>query len=125
MIKITPEQLQTVTGILALYAPEAEVWAFGSRVDGTPKDYSDLDLVIVAREALDIVDLGEMREAFSRSDLPFRIDVLDWNVISDEFKRVIADKYEVVQSGTRGPLLNLRRLSGGNAGQARPRSPDS
>ena len=94
-----------MTKILAQHAPGAEVRAFGSRVDGTPKEYSDLDLVMVAQKELGMTELEEMRDAFSQSDLPFRVDVLDWNAISDEFKKVIADKYEVVQRANYGTGL--------------------
>ncbi|MBI5245078.1 MAG: nucleotidyltransferase domain-containing protein [Elusimicrobia bacterium] len=102
MIRITPKQLRTVRKILVRHVPNAEVRAFGSRVEGTPKDYSDLDLVIVAPTNPDSAELDELRDAFAQSDLPFRVDVLDWNVISDEFKKVIEGGYEVVQQARRG-----------------------
>jgi predicted nucleotidyltransferase len=97
MIKITPAQLRIVKDILAQHAPDVEVRAFGSRVEGTPKDYSDLDLVVLAQKKLGLASLDEMREAFSQSDLPFRVEVSDWNSISDDFKKIIQEKYEVVQ----------------------------
>lgn len=101
MIKATPAQLRTVTGILARYAPGAEVRAFGSRAGGRPKGYSDLDLAIVTRGKLGLAALNEIREAFSQSDLPFRVDVLDWNALSPEFKKTIGAKYEVLQRARR------------------------
>ncbi|MBI4249316.1 MAG: nucleotidyltransferase domain-containing protein [Elusimicrobia bacterium] len=97
MIKVSPAQMRVVREILSRRAPGVEVRAFGSRVDGTPKEHSDLDLAVVAPAKLGIAALEELREAFAQSDLPFRIDVLDWNAISDEFKKVIEGKYEVVQ----------------------------
>jgi len=33
------------------------------------------------------------------SDLPFRVDILDWNAISPEFKKVIEQGYEVIYPG--------------------------
>ncbi len=101
MIEITPEQSRAVAAILARHAPGVEVRAFGSRVGGTPKDYSDLDLAVLAPRKMSLEALAKLREAFSESDLPFRVDVLDWNSISDEFKRVILEKYEVVQRAAR------------------------
>ncbi|MCD6310901.1 MAG: hypothetical protein J7M11_00360 [Elusimicrobia bacterium] len=38
-----------------------------------------------------------LKEDFEESDLPFRVDVLDWNRISDEFKKVISKQYEIIQ----------------------------
>ena len=43
--------------------------------------------------------LRRLKEAFEESDLPFRVDVLDWHAISDRFHKVIEKKYEVLQKG--------------------------
>ncbi len=46
---------------------------------------------------LDWRRLAELKEAFQQSDLPFRVDLLDWNAISAEFRNVIEkDGYEVI-----------------------------
>ena len=96
MIKVTPHQLRTIKGILAEWAPGVAARAFGSRVDGKPKDYSDLDLALLGPAKLDVVKLASLKEAFENSDLPFRVDVLDWNSISEEFRKVISKKFEVI-----------------------------
>jgi len=36
-----------------------------------------------------------IREDFEESDLPFRVDILDWHTISAEFKANIEAKFEV------------------------------
>ena len=77
MIDASPDQIETVKGIIAKYVPECEVRAFGSRVNWTAKDYSDLDLVVVGKYMLDVDTILLMKEAFEYSDLPFRVDVLD------------------------------------------------
>ena len=99
MIDVDPKHLDTVTRILAGQVPECEVRAFGSRVTWTAKDYSDLDLAVVGERALDLDVLRLLKEAFEESNLPFRVDVLDWHAISAGFRKVIEQKYEVVQSG--------------------------
>jgi type I restriction enzyme S subunit len=99
MIDASPSQLDTVTRILAGHVPECEVRAFGSRVTWTAKDYSDLDLAVVGEPALDLDALRRLKEAFEESDLPFRVDVLDWHAISPAFQKVIEKQYEVVQKG--------------------------
>ena len=98
MIKATPEQLRIIRGILAAHAPGVEARAFGSRVDGTPKDYSDLDLALVGSAKLDTALMGRLREAFEESDIPFRVDIMDWHSISGEFQKIILHKYEVLTS---------------------------
>ena len=96
MIKVTPAQRRLITGLLAAKVPGVEAWAFGSRVDGNPKDYSDLDLALVGPARLEAAVVGALKEAFEESDLPFRVDVLDWHAISKEFQKVILNKYEVL-----------------------------
>ena len=100
MIDLNPSYLKTVKGILAEHVSECEVRAFGSRATWTAKDYSDLDLAIVGVSALDCGTLGQLKEAFEQSDLPMRVDVLDWHTITDSFRKVIEQDYVVVQKGT-------------------------
>ncbi len=69
---------------------------FGSRVKGPAKRHSDLDLAVVGQGRLERSRLDRLAEAFSESDLPFRVDVLDWHEISEEFCQVIASRYEII-----------------------------
>lgn len=108
MIDLRPDQLQLVKSILQKYLPEHEVWAFGSRVHWTTRDYSDLDLVIISQTPLDFGLLGEIRDAFSSSVLPFKVDVIDWSTVSDEFRSIILKDYEILQPK---PTTNPRNIS--------------
>lgn len=107
MIDLGPDHLKTVRRILAEHVPDCEVRAFGSRVTWTAKEYSDLDLAVIGERRLDMDTLRPLREAFEESDLPFRVDVLDWRAISESFQKVIEPKYEVIQRG------KMKRGSGG------------
>jgi type I restriction enzyme S subunit len=104
MIDISPVHLETVKRILAEHARECEIRAFGSRVTWTAKDYSDLDLAVVGAARLDSDRFRLLREAFEESDLPFRVDILDWHTTSEKFKSVIEKKFEVLQTGRRDSL---------------------
>ena len=97
MIDLPPSQLETVKRILAEHVPLCEVRAFGSRINQTAKKWSDLDLAIVGSAKLEPHALYDLKEAFEESDLPIRVDVLDWHTISPEFQSVITESYEVVQ----------------------------
>lgn len=90
MIHVTPQELRIISSILHEYASDCEVWAFGSRVRGDYKPYSDLDLVIKGRERFSIRSMGELREAFQECVLPFRVDVADWHALSADFKEAIS-----------------------------------
>jgi len=97
MIEVSPEHLKIILDILKRFAPSCEVRAFGSRCKGKAKKYSDLDLAIVGNEKIDLEILADIKEAFEESDLPYRVDVLDWNAISENFRKIINEKYEVIQ----------------------------
>ena len=97
MIDVSQEQLGIILHILNKCVPDCEVRAFGSRFKRTAGDYSDLDLAIVGGQKLDWKLIGEITDEFEESDLPFRVDVLDWNAISPEFRKVIQQGYEVIK----------------------------
>jgi uncharacterized protein len=97
MIDLDPKYLDEINRILQMHIPEAEVWIFGSRVDGTAKKYSDVDLVLLNKNKIDIHRIEVLKDAFSESDLPMQVDVLDWNSISEKFQKVIERKYEIIK----------------------------
>lgn len=98
MIDIAPQPLATVRRLLAAHVPECEVRAFGSRVTGKPKPYSDLDLVLIGPARLPLGRLAAVREALQDSELPIRVDVLDWHAIPESFRQIIAAGFEVLQT---------------------------
>ena len=99
-IALDPRHLDTVRRIAREYFPDAEKRAFGSRVTGGARKYSDLDLAVVGSSESDWRVLGRLKEAFSESDLPIRVDVLDWHGISAAFRRVIDQRFVVLQEGS-------------------------
>ena len=104
LIDLNPTHFETVRRILAEHLPECEVWAFGSRATWTAKDSSDLDLAVVGAAPLGRKTLGQLREAFEESNLPVRVDVVDWHAIPESFHREIERDYVVVQE--RGSTLS-------------------
>ncbi len=100
MIDLNPHHLETVRRILAEHVPVCEIRAFGSRATWTAKDYSDLDLAVVGEGPLERRRLARLKEAFEESELPMRVDVLDWHTISARFRAVIERDYVVLQQGT-------------------------
>lgn len=80
--------LASVRRILAEHLPEAEVVAYGSRVNGTAHEGSDLDLVARDRHnpLAPVQNLGAVREAFTESNLPILIDIMDWTKIPESFR---------------------------------------
>lgn len=76
-IDITPEERAIVLRILNEIVPDREVRAFGSRVTGKAKPFSDLDLAIMGDEPLPLETRARLEDAFSESELPWKVDILD------------------------------------------------
>ena len=104
MNSVSPRHLETIKRILAEYVPGCEVRAFGSRVMGTPKEHSDFDLAVVAGERMERRAKMLLREAFEESDLPFRVDVIDYNAVSDQFRAIIDAKYDILQKNNEASI---------------------
>ena len=86
-----------VRNILNRFVPDAEIIVFGSRIHGTAKPCSDLDLAIKAESSPDWKLLAEIKETFQESELSFRVDVLDWIDITESFRKAIKGKeYEIL-----------------------------
>jgi len=99
MLDLTPEHLLEVRCILQLNVPGRTVRAFGSRVQGTAKPFSDLDLAVMGDAPLDFRTLAALKDAFAESDLPFRVDVVDWAATSEAFRGIIEGAFEVIVAG--------------------------
>lgn len=86
-----------VQHILQRHVPEREVWAFGSRAKWTAKKFSDLDLAIIGEPPLTPEQSTALVEAFAESDLPWKVDVVDWATTSPSFRQIIERDKVVVQ----------------------------
>jgi predicted nucleotidyltransferase len=92
MIDIKSEHFEIVLNILKKYLKDCQIIIFGSRVTGNSNKFSDLDIVIDCNEKIKMSVLFNLEEEFQESDLPFRVDIIDWNRTSESFKKVINKK---------------------------------
>ena len=96
-LDVPADALAIVRAILRAHLPAgARVWAFGSRACGRAKPYSDLDLAIDAGRALTLDELAALGEAFSESDLAWKVDVVDWRAAEAGFRDRVAGERVVV-----------------------------
>jgi type I restriction enzyme S subunit len=89
LLDIRADHLKMVQDILHKYVPERTVWVFGSRAKWLAKEYSDLDLCIVGNTQLKFSTIGLLAEAFEDSNLPYKVDVVDWATTSESFRKII------------------------------------
>jgi type I restriction enzyme S subunit len=82
-----------VRGVLRHYLPPgARAYVFGSRVQGEARQYSDLDLALEWDRPLGLDLVGQIAEALSESDLPYKVDIVDLATVDPAFRaRIVAN----------------------------------
>src|SRR6266542_1267363 len=97
-LQLPERYLEMVRALLREHVPQAQVWAYGSRVNGSGHEASDLDLVLRNPANLSAETHGAIRlkAAFIESRLPIRVDVLDWALIPAKFRCEIEREHVVV-----------------------------
>lgn len=85
MIHTEERHWKIIQGILKQYP--YQFYGFGSRIKGTQKPLSDLDLVYI--DPIPSHVISALEEDFSESDLPYFVDIVDWNSCSPEFQKLI------------------------------------
>jgi predicted nucleotidyltransferase len=89
-IALPAEHWRLVLNILRANLPQStKVWVFGSRATGRARRYSDLDLAIDAGRPLGLDEIAGLTEAFSDSDLPYKVDLADWHNIDARWRQTI------------------------------------
>ncbi len=84
-IALRASERRIAEAILETHAPELCVWVFGSRATGRAHAHSDLDLLVSSEHRVGLCMYTALKYAFSESDLPFEVDILDVRSCSDEF----------------------------------------
>ncbi len=99
-LQLQPTHLHLLRGLLTHYTPDAEVWAYGSRVNGGCHETSDLDLVLrwPADLSQDVPGWNELKEALQNSQLPIVVDLHLWSRLPKAFHVNIEAGYVVVQT---------------------------
>jgi len=123
-LDLRPDHWAIVRDALSRHVPDREVLAFGSRATWTAKDYSDLDLAIMGEEPLSLHASSALDETLVESDLPFRVDIVDWARTDDSFRRIIRLHGIVVQGapGSAKASVSVREPSPTSRDSSRRRS---
>jgi predicted nucleotidyltransferase len=98
-LHLSGKHLHALQTLLAEHVPDAEVWAYGSRVLGGAHEGSDLDLVLRNPSDLsqDVKGWFKLKEALQESSLPIQVDTRLWNRLPESFHSNIVTGYVVIQ----------------------------
>lgn len=100
-LHLRPRDLAVLRQLLAQHVPQAQVWAYGSRVTGQSHETSDLDLVLRNPEDLKASTEGffDLKEALQESAIAILVDVHDWAHLPESFHRNIERAYVELKVG--------------------------
>jgi predicted nucleotidyltransferase len=85
VIGITEQEQQIIIDILNKYSDKYSFYYYGSRVKGTFEKNSDLDILIKGNEEMPLILLGEIKEAFDNSKLPYVVNFSDYYSLDKDF----------------------------------------
>jgi uncharacterized protein len=100
MLNLSDKELKLVQSILEKYP--YQFYAFGSRVKGKQKKYSDLDLCY--KDPIPDAVITKIYEDFEMSALSFKVELLNWNRCDSDFQRSIEkDLIRLEEAGLNKP----------------------
>ncbi|NWF67162.1 MAG: nucleotidyltransferase domain-containing protein [Campylobacterales bacterium] len=82
-IGLKEELIKKIKDTLKQNSKVQSVILFGSRAKGVAKNGSDIDLAIVG-DGIDFKDLCKMGAKLDELDLPYKIDIINYNSIANE-----------------------------------------
>ena len=69
-----------------------QVFIFGSRATGKAKKFSDYDIGISGKDVVSSQVKILIEEALEESNLPYKVDIVDFSLVSSNFKKIALSK---------------------------------
>lgn len=89
---------QKLENIFSSVNLKTEIWAYGSRVNGTAHEGSDLDLVIRKTETGKMPNdvFMQLNNKIKDSTIPFLVELFYWEMLPETFQKNIEAQHEVI-----------------------------
>jgi uncharacterized protein len=87
-IALLQSEINLIKTTVQKYLPESKVIIFGSRVLGTAKKFSDIDIAISNETKIKLEDLLNIKQEIS-DNCEYLIDLIDTKSVSNNFLEVI------------------------------------
>lgn len=75
-----------ILAIITKHVPRAKIYLFGSRAKKTNHPGSDIDIAVDAGFVLDRHLIGDIKEEIENSTIPFFVDVVDLQAVSEQMR---------------------------------------
>jgi len=90
MINLEQRYIEFIKKTVAKHLSNYTLYMFGSRVTGRAKKYSDIDIAIKSDNFTQEIK-NKLQMEFDNSTLPYEVDIINLNEISDTFRNIIKD----------------------------------
>lgn len=72
-----------------------QIFFFGSRVTGGGNERSDIDIGLESSEPISLEIMAQIREEIDNLPILYKIDIVDFSAVSEQFRLVAKQKIEV------------------------------
>lgn len=98
---IDEESKRKIIAVISALFPNAHIYLFGSRARNTHSQWSDIDIALKEDQKISRYAIAEAVSMLEASNMPYKIDVVDFNSVTDDMRQSIQDE---------GVLLNSRSI---------------
>jgi uncharacterized protein len=86
VIDLSPDVRDRVLDILHKHLSGLPIYLVGSRARGPAKRFADIDLLLMNDQPLAPEERANLRYDFEESDIPYKVDLLEWVGLSTSFR---------------------------------------
>ena len=92
-MNITDTYLEEIRQTILWYFEDEDVSIalFGSRARGESRSGSDVDVAIIPHNGYDRRKLIYLRERLEQMNIPYKVELVEWNELSDSFRNQVLD----------------------------------
>ena len=80
---------QKIINLIIALQPQAKIYLFGSQATGKRVHGSDIDIALDTGKPLKRSDVGEIRDILNTTNIPYKIDVVDFRSVPEEMRKMI------------------------------------
>ncbi len=90
-IDLEDKYIKFIKDTIGAILPDAEIYIYGSRVQGKACNYSDVDIALQAPDKKEISfdKLLKIKSDFENSTFPYKVDIVDLQSLSEKFLSII------------------------------------
>jgi len=88
-MNIDENHKQKIISLVGALHPQVKIYLFGSQATGAQIHGSDIDIALDAEKPMKRSAVGEVREILNATDIPYKIDVVDFHSVPKSMQLMI------------------------------------